>query len=750
MPETLTETSNFDASIVVPVGGDRRNAQSVRAAFSSLTNRTRSLKGRLDSSIDYNLSGGFAGLQNISPLTASSSGFARVYIDYHTIPGDGGGGVFVNAVDADPGTYVDDGGTVSVPSGGDGSSAWLRVLDSPVTPAMFGAYDDTGGTDMSSQVQLALDAVPIGGEVYIPGGKVYQVSGLSVTARKLYGKGQLKWKPSATESMITLYGFGPHLEGLTLNGNAANESDSAIVGITTSSSKNAILKDLYVTQWKYKCFQTDTSTATEGASAFGLLADSHFEDCNQGNAGNPVSIRSSYWHVRDCKFYNSSDGGHMIRTGCFDGASPKVVGTKITGCEFVNDDPNVVDHAGVVIETNTKDIIVSGCHFNGTRQGLKTEDLADPVETVTLVNNIFRGLTYDAANTFVCSRLVFMGNQLYDCARGATFAGESIVIGNYLDNCGEVGTGASIQATSFDAANVVIQGNYVKNAPYRGIQANDKAAIIGNIIQDATDIGIRTDGDASNVIGNIVDGCTDGIYASGTVSNTVAKLNNIKNFSGSAVSYPSLLTNNYKENRGATPQSLTATIASGVATVNPYENAWRIDTEASAATDDLNTINGGEAGQVIELRPASASRVVTAKDSTGNLRLKSDFSFVTATDTLTLIFNGTNWLELARSTPANMGERTIASGAIAISAGNVVNVDTESDASTDDLDTISGGYTGQVLTVRGTSSSRVVTAIEGGNLQLAGSASFAFTTALYTLTLIYNGTNWIELSRSAN
>lgn len=43
MSTTLTETSSFDASIVVPAGGDARNAASVNPAFQKLANRTRYL-----------------------------------------------------------------------------------------------------------------------------------------------------------------------------------------------------------------------------------------------------------------------------------------------------------------------------------------------------------------------------------------------------------------------------------------------------------------------------------------------------------------------------------------------------------------------------------------------------------------------------------------------------------------------------------------------------------------------------------
>ena len=53
--------------------------------------------------------------------------------------GDGGGGEFYGVTGASPGTYVDNGGTIIVPTGGNGSSAWLRdYKGAPLSAAMFG------------------------------------------------------------------------------------------------------------------------------------------------------------------------------------------------------------------------------------------------------------------------------------------------------------------------------------------------------------------------------------------------------------------------------------------------------------------------------------------------------------------------------------------------------------------------------------------------------------------------------------
>lgn len=92
----------------------------------------------------------------------------------------------------------------------------------------------------------------------------------------------------------------------------------------------------------------------------------------------------------------------------------------------------------------------------------------------------------------------------------------------------------------------------------------------------------------------------------------------------------------------------TLTIAAGVITVVTGNHL--VETEGAAASDDLDTISGGaNAGQLLILSAANSARTVVAKDGTGNLRLNGDFAMDNAEDTLTLLYNGANWLEIARS-----------------------------------------------------------------------------------------------------
>lgn len=93
--------------------------------------------------------------------------------------------------------------------------------------------------------------------------------------------------------------------------------------------------------------------------------------------------------------------------------------------------------------------------------------------------------------------------------------------------------------------------------------------------------------------------------------------------------------------------------------------------------------------------------------------------------------------------------RTIVSGAITITTGYHA-VDTEGAASTDDLDTISGGIReGQELVLRAANSSRDVVLRDGvGNLRLVDNITLGHSQD--RVGLMFDGTNWVELWRANN
>lgn len=93
------------------------------------------------------------------------------------------------------------------------------------------------------------------------------------------------------------------------------------------------------------------------------------------------------------------------------------------------------------------------------------------------------------------------------------------------------------------------------------------------------------------------------------------------------------------------------------------------------------------------------------------------------------------------------GELTIASGAITVT-GTYHTVDTQTDAASDDLDTINGGSDGQILILQTENSSRDVVITQAGNIVTPYAVSFTLGTANNAATLIYSGalTKWVVVS----
>ena len=94
--------------------------------------------------------------------------------------------------------------------------------------------------------------------------------------------------------------------------------------------------------------------------------------------------------------------------------------------------------------------------------------------------------------------------------------------------------------------------------------------------------------------------------------------------------------------------STELTISAGAVTAaKPYH---KIDGEGDAS-DDLDTINGGATGMILVIQAQDAARTITVKHGTGNIQLNgaADFALDNIVNTLSLIYNGSNWCEIGRS-----------------------------------------------------------------------------------------------------
>lgn len=83
------------------------------------------------------------------------------------------------------------------------------------------------------------------------------------------------------------------------------------------------------------------------------------------------------------------------------------------------------------------------------------------------------------------------------------------------------------------------------------------------------------------------------------------------------------------------------TISSGAITVTG--SLHYVDTQSDAATDDLDTINGGDDGDILILQSAASARDVVVKNGTGNIDCGSDRTLNTSDDKIMFVKRSANW-----------------------------------------------------------------------------------------------------------
>jgi len=110
----------------------------------------------------------------------------------------------------------------------------------------------------------------------------------------------------------------------------------------------------------------------------------------------------------------------------------------------------------------------------------------------------------------------------------------------------------------------------------------------------------------------------------------------------------------------------TLTINSGAVTVTGGHHA--VDTESSAATDDLTTINGLADGQIVFIRSVSSDRVVTIKHAVGNIRLNGGIDFELDTPQKGVLFVASGGWVIGVGVPVTAGAGSGTVTSVALSA----------------------------------------------------------------------------------
>lgn len=249
-----------------------------------------------------------------------------IYLKCHTTVGDGGHGEFRWVSGAAPGTHTDNNGTIIVPTGGDGSAAWLRELDGYVTPQMFGAVGD-GVTDDYVALQKAFDATesPFIGSIRSPR-KAYAVdTALEINASDVvvdFGFSEIKIITPQKElglhkGIITVNGNRVSISRVKLDGN--NDPDVNYGG----EDRNA---GVYVSPGTVGCnFKSIYAKNTSRQGLCVLGEDHYLEDIEVsntarhnisfGDGSNQIAATKNVT-IKNVRCYGGTDAAIEVNDGC--------------------------------------------------------------------------------------------------------------------------------------------------------------------------------------------------------------------------------------------------------------------------------------------------------------------------------------------------------------------------------------------------------------------------------------------------
>lgn len=393
---------------------------------------------------------------------------------------------------------------------------------------------------------------------------------------------------------------------------AASADRCSLVNLRCTS----YVRGLYVTECDY-------------GTVVGLVTETRSPNATQSPGHNGLLLNETRWtSFSNIQVINA--GEHGIRIG----------GSTTNGSHALTFSDVLVEKPGQCgfkirdITNRTTDVQINGlmvldCSFGGgsssNEDALRIEK-ADHVVVTGMSSNVRDGGTsaYDGIHIYDSTDVTIVTPRIEDVARDGIHITDS-------DPGIETGPVNSIYIIS----------PQIINANGNGVTISSPTEVLRDIY--VTNLSIRAQ------TGYGVD-----ISAAGTITQPV-QITGIVNNEGSGV----FRTNNndsqlYVDLKLA-DQSFTLntlTIASGAITL-PTRQAvgfYYVDTEGSAATDDLNTLNGGATyGQIVILSAISSARTVVVKDGTGNMQLAGDFSMDNSEDKITLVWNGGQWFELSRS-----------------------------------------------------------------------------------------------------
>jgi hypothetical protein len=393
---------------------------------------------------------------------------------------------------------------------------------------------------------------------------------------------------------------------------------------------------------------------------------------------------------QDCTVVDSSflrTRHSVTNTGSDKGQCRRLTYQNLKSWDTINTGDDFDTHA------NATDVLFVNCiSYGATGSSFNIECQSAQVIGCAAFSPALNGLTFTTHSTVNQSQFLadgfrsIGGNRGISVSNGSSFVSASSTKAIRISNCmltspSSSGTGQAINVQNTDAslttAGLTIDGCYGEgfntSAPVYIQERVQNYTVTGNVFVQTTATNgsvLQVRGNYGTVVGNLLQYSVSG--ADGTSSSACLRItdatnitvaNNVGRQPSSSGGWGIRTTgttskivigngNNFTDctNPGHGYFSTAIAIASGAITLPNGGNAiFVVDTESGAATDDLDTINGGFLGQLATFSQTSSARDITFKDGTGNLRLAGDFTLNALQDSITLYYNGADWVEIARA-----------------------------------------------------------------------------------------------------
>jgi hypothetical protein len=595
----------------------------------------------------------------------------------------------------------------------DGTGATARTVQSKLRDVVsvkdFGAVGD-GVTDDTTAIQAAIDEEQ---PLYFPPG-TYIVTTITLPAFvSMRGHNATIRKKNASAGDVF---FGDttnsdwRFENIRFDGNWQNQ--------TALQRANIIL-----------CSGITSKVSITGCEFINQ------EFCSVRVDGSDVASELSYISVTDSRFFGGQEGNasYAPRYISVGGACHTVISDNVFDLQRSPSAAGICGVATVLIGTpNTTSLIVSDNFFTDVgrcavnRLGA-IEAYAGAGGVIVKGNRILRAYGRGISTKSNINSCVVSGNLVDGTVTDGVYDAHGITMSGTADDT-TIGSG------------FVCSNNVVRDAA--GIGFNligdsvgfgylKEASITGNICRNSTRMNYNVEGYhnvifANNISFNSgetsvrVERVTGEFIFSGNLIDTVLSQNGLSVFDDNFTALNATITGNVFKNIPLYGVVVSTTASIGIAGFTIANNRFESITSSAVRF-------GGQ---------------TKASFITDNTFVSCSIPF-TSVAVSSLITSARNYY-----TTSNPPSLTIASDTITV-WNDVHTVATESAAATDDLSTINGGYNGRVLTLVAASNNGDVVLKDGvGNLRLAG--DFTLTHSEDTITLMFVGTTWREISRSDN